>query len=71
LSIGDISKFFLHRQDQQILRLPTAATVKSHLADPSSPASFVINKSDEVASGRSIFFEWFLPNLQVAMRRCN
>jgi hypothetical protein len=25
LSIGDISKFFLHRQDQQISRLPTAA----------------------------------------------
>jgi hypothetical protein len=29
-SIGDISKFFLHRQDQQILRLPTAAATISH-----------------------------------------
>jgi hypothetical protein len=74
---GGILQLF-HRQYQQIFstssrstNFATADSSNSHLADPSSPASFVINKSDEVASGRSIFFEWFLPNLQLAMRRCN
>jgi hypothetical protein len=65
---GEILQLF-HRQDQQILRLSTAAArshclagsapfmvIRTNPADPSSPASFVIDKSDPVASGRSIFF---------------
>jgi hypothetical protein len=60
---GGILQLF-HRQDQQILRLPTAAARSHRLAgsapftvigtnpaDPSSPSSFVIDKYNQVASG--------------------
>jgi hypothetical protein len=58
-----------HRQDQQILWLPTAAARSHRLAglapftvigtnpaDPSSLERFVIDKSDQIVSGRSISF---------------
>jgi hypothetical protein len=50
------------------LRLPTAAAVRLHLADSSYLVSFVIDKSDQIASARSIFFGWFPTNLQLAIR---
>jgi hypothetical protein len=40
-SIGDISKFFLHRQDQQILRLPTTEAVRSIQQNLSSTSSII------------------------------
>jgi hypothetical protein len=62
---GGILQLF-HRQDQQILRLLTAATVRSHLADQSSLTVFIIKKYAQI--GRSNFFGWFSTNPQIAIR---
>jgi hypothetical protein len=43
--LGGILQLF-HRQDQQILRLPTAAATRSHLVIPSTSANFVFNIVD-------------------------
>jgi hypothetical protein len=44
-SIGDISKFFLHHQDQQILRLPVAAARSLQQIHPLQ-IDFIINKEE-------------------------
>jgi hypothetical protein len=44
-SIGDISKFFLHHQDQQISRLPVAAARSLQQIHPLQ-IDFIINKEE-------------------------
>jgi hypothetical protein len=56
-SIGDISKFFLYRQDQQIRRLPTTEAVRSIQQNLSSISAIVyIVKIFKASSSRIVEF---------------